>query len=459
MPAAAARHRLGLRARVTVTFALGALLLSVALSAMTYSLTRSYLLRQREDAVLSEAYADARILRDGLRSARPDVPRLLASVGGSEGARAVVRYRGEWFASSLALGRDDLPAPLREEVASGRAGRQRFRLAGEPQLAVGLPLATSDAHYFAVANLDELDRTLRILSGVLAAAAAVTTLAGAGVGRWASGRALQPLRAVADAAAEVAAGALDIRLPTGPDRDLAGLASSFNAMVDALQLRILRDARFASDVSHELRSPLTTLSASVQVLQRRRDDLPERAQQALDLLRADVERFDALVQDLLEISRADAGVDVALEPVQLAELLAQAVAGNGDAPPLDVAPDAADLTVSADKRRLERVIANLVGNARAYGGGAVRLGLVRRDGRARIEVDDAGPGVAPDERDLIFERFARGSASGRRASGEGVGLGLALVREHVRLHGGDVWVEDRPGGGARFVVELPVVER
>jgi len=114
--------------------------------------------------------------------------------------------------------------------------------------------------------------------------------------------------------------------------------------------------------------------------------------------------------------------------------------------------------VAADKRRLERVIANLVENAANYGGGANRVQVERDGATLRISVEDEGPGVPPEERDAVFERFFRGSASGRRRSGgQGSGLGLALVAEHVRLHGGRVWVEDRPGGpGARFVVELPL---
>jgi signal transduction histidine kinase len=127
---------------------------------------------------------------------------------------------------------------------------------------------------------------------------------------------------------------------------------------------------------------------------------------------------------------------------------------------LDVDTDAAGVLILADKRRLERVVTNLLTNAEVHGGGAVRIGVRRVDGALRLEVDDEGPGVAVEDRPRIFERFARGPAAGRRSGsgGDGVGLGLALVDEHVRLHRGRVWVEDRPGGGARFVVELPVKE-
>src|SRR5439155_24248641 len=115
----------------------------------------------------------------------------------------------------------------------------------------------------------------------------------------------------------------------------------------------------------------------------------------------------------------------------------------------------ARVIVRADKRRLERVVANLIENAENYGGGVVRMDLQRVNGVLRLGVEDAGPGVPDEERDRIFERFARGKAARRRGDTNGTGLGLSIVAEHVRLHRGRVWVEDRRGGGAPFVIELP----
>jgi signal transduction histidine kinase len=233
-------------------------------------------------------------------------------------------------------------------------------------------------------------------------------------------------------------------------------------MAQALQTRIERDARFASDVSHELRSPLMTLSASVEVMDARREEMPERAQAALDLLAVEVGRFSQLVEDLLEISRYDAGaVRLELDEVRLAEFVMQAVAATseGRTVPVELDSELAGVVAQADKRRLMRVIANLLDNARKYGDGATGVSLRRVDDGVQIAVEDEGPGVPEDERGVIFERFARGGGAGRRGSGEGVGLGLALVAEHVRLHGGQVWVEGRLDGreGARFVIELPVL--
>jgi signal transduction histidine kinase len=180
---------------------------------------------------------------------------------------------------------------------------------------------------------------------------------------------------------------------------------------------------------------------------------------------ADVGRFQNLVEDLLEISRFDAGaVRLHREELLVAEFVRQAVSVSSvpDAH-LTVDPRAEDLVIQADKRRLARVVANLLENARYYGGGRVDVTVEpsQPEGEdivdVQIAVEDHGPGVPPEERLLIFERFARGGSAGRRGSSEGAGLGLALVDEHVRMHGGRVWVDDRRDGeeGARFVIELP----
>jgi two-component system, OmpR family, sensor histidine kinase MtrB len=454
------RPDLGLRARVTLAFAGGAFLLSAALSGVSYGLVRNYLVDQTRTAALREFFVNAGVARDGLRTPSANIPRILASLQDPDSSPSLVFYDDNWFPSKVGIARESLPQQFRQAVNSGRPSRQAYRLEGTTVLAVGLPLPAVQASYFELFSLDQLDRTLRFLGVALLGAGLATTVAGAAVGRWASARVLRPVSEVAEAATAMAGGRLETRLPAFEDADLAALTSSFNSMADALQARIERDARFASDVSHELRSPLTTLATTVQVLAGRRDELPERSQAALDLLTADVERFQRLVEDLLEISRYDAGVaDLHLEDVRLTELVTRAVASVGG-PPVELGPGAmADgLAIQADKRRMERVIANLVENAARYGGGATRVIVDAGHYVARVAVDDEGPGVAAEEREAIFERFFRGSAAGqRRGGGQGSGLGLSLVSEHVRLHGGRVWVEDNPvGKGARFIVEIPL---
>ncbi len=454
------RPELGLRTRVTLAFAGGAFLLSAALSGISYGLVRNYLVDQTQTAAYREAFANAAVARDGLRQSGANIPRILASLQDTDGSPSLVFYGDNWFPSKAGIARESLPQPLRQAVNSGHPSRQAYRLEGTTVLAVGLPLPASDASYFELFNLDQLNRTLRFLGLALLGVGLATTVAGAAVGRWASARVLRPVSDVAEAAAAMAGGRLETRLPDTDDADLYTLTTSFNSMADALQARIERDARFASDVSHELRSPLTTLATTVGVLGSRRDELPERSRAALDLLTADVDRFQRLVEDLLEISRYDAGVaDLHLDDVLLTELVTRAVASVGG-PAVEIGPGAAadGLAVQADKRRMTQVIKNLVENAARYGGGATRVIVDAGSYVARVAVDDEGPGVAPEEREAIFERFFRGSASGqRRGGGQGSGLGLSLVTEHVRLHGGRVWVEDNPiGKGARFVVEIPL---
>lgn len=446
---------LGLRARVTVAFALGALALSAVLSLATYTVVKTQLVAQQERAAASQTYLNARVLRDGLRGGA-SVGEVLTNLQTPDRGGVVLRREERWYANSVIVGRDTLPVALRDGVAAGGAATQRFKAGGESWVAVGVPIPRFEAQFFEVFSLNEVDRTLETLGYSLGAVAVVTALAGAAVGRWASGRVLRPLGGVSDAAAAIAGGQLDIRLGAR-DRDLAPLAASFNHMVDALSERIDRDARFASDVSHELRSPLTTLSTAVEVLEGRRGELSARGREALDLLGADVRRFQRMVEDLLEISRFDAGMaELDLQEVDLAELARHAVRGTGESVPVVVRGGGQVVPAEVDKRRMERVIVNLITNARSYGGGATTIEVGEVEGAVRLEVVDHGPGVPLEERRQIFDRFFRGSAAGRRGAGSGSGLGLALVVEHVRLHGGRVWVEDGNGArGARFIVEVP----
>ncbi len=452
------RSRLGVRARVTVTFGLGALALSAVMAGLTYFTARQYILNERQTAALRQAYVNATLIRSSLRSPNPDITQLLGSLDTLPGSLSVLERSGQWYATSISLDEASLPLRLRQDVLAGTPALQHFVLQGTAQLVVGVPVPSVNAAYFEVFSLADVARTLQVLALALGAAAVVTTVAGAVTGRWASGRALRPLAEVSAAAETIAGGQLDARLGAGDDADLSALATSFNRMADALQERIEREARFTSDVSHELRSPLTTLSSALGVLHWHRDELPARSRQAVDLLQSEVRRFQGMVDDLLEISRMDSGsAELSLDEVEAGELLRQAAAAAGaNGVAVDIDASVAAQRLSVDKRRIERVVANLVANAQQYAGGVSRMALEPAPGAVRLVVADHGPGVAPSERDRIFERFYRGLTSGRRGGGHGTGLGLSLVAEHVRLHGGRVWVESGAGRENRFVVELPL---
>jgi signal transduction histidine kinase len=452
------------------------------LAGITYFSARQAFVNERQSAAQHQAFVNASFVQNALKSPGADPVQTLESVDALSGSRSVLFNNGQWFNTSLSVGQSALPVSLRHLVIAGTPATQVFDLGGTPELVVGVPLTTVHATYFEVFSLDELAGTLRVLALALAAAALVTTIAGAVVGRWVSGRLLRPLAGISEAAVAIAGGELGTRVEAGDDADLKALAGSFNRMAGNLQGRIEREARFTSDVSHELRSPLTTLSASVGVLETHRGELSVQAQRALSLLEADLARFRRMVDDLLEISRFDAGsAELSLDDVSPGELVRRAVAStvpigeDGNRQPVgfsvEVSPEVEPLRLRVDKRRFERIMANLVDNARLYGDGVSRVvvesgpvgaGLGPNGSRTepitavRVAVEDHGPGVPDLARPHLFERFYRGRASGRRGSGEGTGLGLALVAEHVRLHGGSVWIEDAPGGGARFVVELPL---
>jgi signal transduction histidine kinase len=450
-------RRLRLRSRLLAAFVVGALVLVAGVALLSYGLTRGYLLSQRQRSAERQAQANARLVGGALRSTS-DLPQLLGSLQSPAGSSTtVVLHEGRWFAASLDLGREAIPAALREVVVDERRrARQRYVFDGVHRLAVGLPLPSGDA-YFEVFALRELNRTLSTLRVALTTAAAAAMLGAAGLGVWASRRLLDPLAEIGATATSIAGGELDARLDVGNEVELAALADSFNQMVASLQRRIEHDARFASNVSHELRSPLTALRSALQNMETRRASMDERTARSLDLLAREVDRFERLVQDLIEISRFDAGVvQASSEEVFLGELVLHAIDALPDRDvPVEVTAPATDTVVRADKRRLEQVIVNLVANARQHGGGVDRVRIEADDAAARIIVEDRGPGVAPEDRDRVFERFYRGPHTGRATGG--VGLGLALVAEHARLHGGRAWVEGRAdGAGARFVVELPV---
>ncbi|MFZ4720247.1 MAG: ATP-binding protein [Ilumatobacteraceae bacterium] len=447
------RRTLRLRTRVTLFFGLTALVASLGLAVVTYAVARSFLIDTRQETARTQTFANAKIVRDQLLVENEFDPRNLRT---ESGGFPVLVLDGVTFTANASYSLDAFPVELRTVVSQGGTGQQRFEYLGDPYVAVGVAMPSVNAQYLEAFPMQSTQSALRAIATALLVGSGVTMLLAGFLGWWASRRLLRPLSRVSTAAGAIAAGGLDVRMPDESDPDLDRLARSFNDMADAVQTRIEREARFASDVSHELRSPITALTAAVEVLDGRRDDLPDRTRQALDVVVSQVRRFDHMVMDLLELSRIDAGsTELHREEVDARELLPRIAQryGFGDVPiAIDerLAP-----VVKVDKLRFERILANLLENAREHGGGPVRVALDHQGRNSMVlSVDDAGPGVARGERSRIFERFARGSAARHRV---GTGLGLSLVAEHAHAHGGEAWVEDRPGGGARFKVSFPEV--
>lgn len=280
---------------------------------------------------------------------------------------------------------------------------------------------------------------------------------------------VSPVRVAARTAQRLSAGLLDQRMVVKGEDEMALLADAFNQMAANLQRQIVRleemsrlQRRFTSDVSHELRTPLTTVRMAADMLYSERDSFDPASARSAELLQAELDRFEELLTDLLEISRFDAGfamldaepTDLVTVVQRVTERLAPVAERVGVALEL-VAPDP-PVIAEIDPRRVERILRNLVGNAVDHGEGrpvVVTLGLDKR--AVAITVRDHGVGLKPGEEKLVFNRFWRADPSRARQTG-GTGLGLSISLEDARLHGG--WLEawGSPGHGAQFRLTLPV---
>ncbi|MFD4671429.1 sensor histidine kinase [Lentzea sp. NPDC058450] len=398
------------RTRVTLSFSLGLLVVTGVLAFATWHLASGYMMRQREASATRQAEVNVRLVERSLAS--PGLGELLTGLTtGPDSSILVMRPEG-----LVSAGRRVEPSQLPAHLVEHPPGRERVTVDGLPMLAVAQPVAGGSV-YVELFGLQQLNSVFACLIAVLIAVTVGAALLGAALGSWASRR---------------------------------SLAAKFDSMARELEQRALREARFASDVSHELRSPLTTMVNAGAVLRRRREHLPGTAGTALELLTSEVDRFARMVVDLLEISRADQTDDPPPEEIALDALVRNVIATRSTPVPVEL--EAA--VVLGDRRRLDRVLTNLLDNAERHAGGAVLVALRVAGTSVRLEVEDAGPGVPARLREEIFERFARGVMAGSRGDDTGSGLGLALVREHVNRLGGQVWVEDRSPRGARFVVEM-----
>ncbi|MHB1129780.1 MAG: HAMP domain-containing protein [Ilumatobacteraceae bacterium] len=251
---------IGLRNRILITFGAGALVLSIVLAFTTYGITKSNLVEQRETASINQAYINARRVQHDLIIDPTNVSETLAQLGSAE---QLLLFQNAWNTTSAFFGPNQIPPLLQAHVIQDHAAsRMIINYRGSSALIIGIPLPQIDASYFELNSLSEVSNTLHSVRLALLFSTIITTILGISLGAIASRRVVRPLANAALAARAIADGRLDTRLEPTDDPDLQVLTTAFNDMVVTLQQRVERDARFTSDVSHELRSPLMTLSAS-----------------------------------------------------------------------------------------------------------------------------------------------------------------------------------------------------
>jgi two-component system sensor histidine kinase MtrB len=446
----------GVRRRIAVAFAVSVAAATGALAVGSYLIVRSARLDDSANRAVSQA-------RFNLSFA--------ATVTSNDALLAAYRTRGDFCSVILpgegvpvrsgpfCPGAGQVPAGLRRLIAGGRLGRERVHIAGRHEIAVGGPVPGRREAVVFFYDEQQVWDDLTALRNVLAGGwLALSLLAAIGGGLLAR-RVLAPVADASSAARSMAEGRLDTRLPVSGSDEFADWAAAFNEMADALEATIAklsdaerRERAFTANVAHELRTPLTALLAEAQLLFDQSGSLPGEQRRITELLLHDVDRLRHLTDELLEISRLDAGTEgTQTELLDAGGVIRAVVAAGGWTD--DVAIDAGRLLISTDRRRLERILTNLVANAVRHGGAGVRVTATAEEDVLRIAVSDQGPGIPPEYLPHVFDRFSKGD---RSRSADGSGLGLAIAREHASLLGGSLSAESTEGAGATFTLRLPV---
>ncbi|MCE7006082.1 HAMP domain-containing histidine kinase [Kibdelosporangium philippinense] len=452
------------------------------------------LLSSKQEAAIAETHAavttanrellGVNVLSDGFRERLSGaINKLSSSSSDEQGAETVagafnpiLAYDGRGVPDSIQAGAyySDVPESLRAFVQNGQLARQiatvdrggvrtTFLFVGAPVTSANRPL-----QLYLLFPLTTEQNTISVVQSTLIVGGLVLLVLLAGVANLVTRQVVRPVRRAAEAAERFAAGELDERMAVIGEDDVAKLAESYNQMAESIKYQIQQleefgqlQRRFTSDVSHELRTPLTTVRMAADVLHASRAQFPAGLARSTELLVDELDRFESLLGDLLEISRLDAGVeDLVAEYTDVRAIAKRAldsvrVVAENAGSRIELELPAAAATAEVDARRIERILRNLLANAVDHGEGhPVRLKMAFNDSTLAVTVRDYGVGLRPGEADLVFNRFWRADPSRNRHTG-GTGLGLAISVEDARLHGGRLEAWGEPGHGANFRLLLP----
>ncbi|WP_405060756.1 HAMP domain-containing histidine kinase [Kribbella sp. NBC_01505] len=455
----------GLRARLVVAFVLVTVAGATAAAWSSASSASDALVTSTQQRLAESTAAQLAAIAPELTY--PPDQAALDRIRVAVGENTLVTYRSlRSTDGATALITDALRGAVREQH---RLVAQRVSADGRSWLLIGTPIMTtapagtrtpSGIEVYSVRDLTGVEQQIDSLTRTAIGTSALALLPAVLLALFAARGVLRPVRDLRDTARLLAAGDLSARTaPQGAD-ELADLTVTVNEMAASLQESMLTmhrmqaDARrFAADVAHELRTPLSTLTAVVEVLADTTAGMEPDARESAELAITETERLVRLVEDLMEVSRFDAGTaGLRLEETDLASAVRDCLRARGwlDRVSL-VAPDGAVLR--CDRRRLDVIVANLVGNALRHGAPPVLVRAGVDQDEAVVEVTDNGPGLSPEVLPRVFDRFYKADAARTRTPGSGLGLAIAL--ENARLHGGDLTASNDANGGARFTLRLP----
>jgi len=483
------RHSLQLRVGATTVVVAG--IVTLVIGVFLVDKVTGGVLRAKRDAAIDQAKIGIGIAGDaladvdpsdqgGVSNAKANIIAKLTAGGTSAGTYNIFLGQRSTGANAVATAAG-IPNALRQAVQQGNLAVQYARVPqpGEaasnnpPEVAgliVGGPVQVRSGQFelYFLFPLTAEQQTIALIQRTVIIAGLALVILVLAIALLVTRQVVRPVRVAAESASRLAAGDLSQRIAVHGTDDIARLGRSFNDMADSLQRQIRRledlsrlQRRFTSDVSHELRTPLTTIRMAAEYLHGSRAGFPPELSRAAELLHTELDRFESLLADLLEISRYDAGAaSLESEPADIRGVVASTVEANrmlaerhGSEIVVN-APDVA-ITVDMDARRVERILRNLVANALDHGEGKPVVITVGYDANAvAITVRDHGVGLKPGQAALVFNRFWRGDPSRSRITG-GTGLGLAISLEDARLHDGWLQAWGEPGRGAQFRLTLP----
>ncbi|GJF29635.1 signal transduction histidine-protein kinase AfsQ2 [Kitasatospora sp. NE20-6] len=467
-----------LRVRLIAVFAAVALITAVSASGIAYWLNRDAVLKRAQDTALNDFRVSLTRNVSALPS-QPDCSELgyLAQQVASSGlnydvvvtdpAQPECRVSSDPSQFTLAL----VPESLRRAVGTPREvgpGNpyayhlywQRVNLGNRPFLVGGTRVVPDGPTAYMFKSLEDERADLNTLGWSLAIATLLALIGSALLAQAASATVLRPVRRLGEAARRLGEGRLDTRLEVEGGDELADLARTFNRtaeslshQVEELSAREAQSRRFVADMSHELRTPLTAMTAVSDILEDEADSLDPMIEPAVRLVVSETRRLSDLVENLMEVTRFDAGTArLVADEVDIADLIMSCIDGRAwyDAVEVD---SPRGVRLMADPRRLDVVFANLIGNALKHGGSPVHV-VVRPHGeQVVVEVRDSGPGIPEEVLPHVFDRFYK--ADKGRARSEGSGLGLSIAMANAQIHGGTITAANGEHG-AVFTLTLPL---